>query len=205
MCVCVCVVGMGTKHGQIWILESVFSHHYRGSEVHRQKTGRQVSRVCNPPGKKRVICSQQLVNGHSCSQHPPTSECSWPSWAAYAEGSLVPRSGFLLTVLAVTGNGFAPGQHRQGSSRHKKTQVYWAWQLTVGVAGNWLTILTGGFVSLVRLLGTTWEHLFLGKFLWKECKDWSRNIQKGITVIQYWRMRLEQCWGKTEWSVWRRG
>ena len=73
-------------------------------------------------------------------------------------------------MLAVTGNGFAPGQYRQGSYRHKKTQVSWAWQLTVGVAGNQLTILAGGFVSWVRLLGTTCEHLFLGKFLCKECK-----------------------------------
>lgn len=45
----------------------------------------------------------------------------------------MPRSGFLLTVLALTGNGFALGQYRQGGTRRKKTQVYWSWQVTAGV------------------------------------------------------------------------
>lgn len=83
-------------------------------------------------------------------------------------------------VLTVTGNGFIPGRYRHGGSRCKKTQVHWAWQVTVGVAGNQLTVLTRGFVPWIRLLGTTWEHLLLGRVLWKECEDWSWNMQKGF-------------------------
>ena len=60
---------------------------------------------------------------------------------------------------------------RRGGSRCKETQVHRAWQVTVGVAGRQPTVLSGGFVHWARLLGTTWEHLLLGKALWRECEE----------------------------------
>lgn len=43
------------------------------TQVEDRKTDEQD--VESPRGE-RVICSEQLVNDHSCSQHPLTSECS---------------------------------------------------------------------------------------------------------------------------------
>lgn len=88
--------------------------------------------------------------------------------------------------------------NHRGGSRCEKTQVRRAWQVTVGVAGRQLTALTGGFLHWARLLGTTWEHLLLGKVLWRECEEESENIQRGFEEKVALQLQFGATPGKEE-------
>lgn len=92
----------------------------------------------------------------------------------------MPRSGFLPTVLAVTGNGFLlfntvvafPGIRSPGAQGRADP---------CGCGRAPADLSYRSIYSLGQTFGgTTWKHLFLRKFLWRECEDQSREIQNGF-------------------------